>query len=253
MRGVLVILAVIIGFVFILVQGYDLSNQSGDPSTSKYTSDFTAIVPSDQQALSLGYFGFRAAPKPSCRPQGKTAWDLVLDTSGSMKDPKIGRLKEAVINFSKNLSGDDPFGAQEFNSIVTEITPIDEFSKARDFENKINKLSVGGDTWMNDALEDANSRITAAISRWPNRQWNLVFFSDGAPNPDVQDPSSLASQIKASGKYTLITIALNAGVNGTKILQNMASSDSDYYQATSENDLNQIYQKIFHDQSCQTN
>jgi hypothetical protein len=166
-----------------------------------------------------------------------------------------------------------------------ELVPIDLFKNVKsNFVSAVSSMRPAGATYSKDAMTFAKQKLDAARARFPDYQFNLVFISDGIPeteateaalcpggipnsdlcsvstNPltgqadcrcfaQVQDPTSVASQIKNSG-VRIFTIsyldALDEKFNDRlqDLMKGVASSISDYYQAPVENQITTILSQI---------
>ena len=113
---------------------------------------------------------------------------LVLDTSGSMKDPgtngktRMENLKEAATNlvnrvFSTNT--DSTITAITYDTDVNWGTRTYSFSGKQQLLNKIKGLSANGGTNIYKALEETNNVIDDMSGT--NRTRVVVFLTDGAP------------------------------------------------------------------------
>ncbi len=169
-----------------------------------------------------------------------------------------------------------------------ELVPIDLYKNVKsNFVAAVASMSPRGATYSKDAMSFAKQKLEAARAKFPGYKFNLVFISDGIPEteateaalcpngvpnsdlcsvsisplgqPDcrcfaqVQDPTSVANQIKNSG-VRIFTISY-VDVQDSKfndrlqtLMKGVASSIDDYYQAPVESQitliLSQISQKL---------
>lgn len=152
----------------------------------------------------------------------------------------------------------------------------------------INTMRPQGATHSKDAMAFAKTKIDQARSKYPNRKFNLIFISDGIPETEAtknrlcpiggipdpnlcsrgfdpngrsicrcfaeeQNPTSIAQQIKNSGvRIFTIYYVDQADAKFTdmlkKLMEDVASSPSDSFQAPAEaqliNILGQIVEKL---------
>lgn len=232
--------------------------QSSPTNTFRVSEEATN---SAEHTLQLRTIQF-PSPSPSCNPGKKVALDLLLDTSGSMGAPisKLNGLKDAVNNFAINLQPNDVIGVQEFSSpgrlsgcsgAVCTVIAIDTYGNNKaNFEVALNGLVPHYQTYMRDALTFARERIAEAKVSFPDREWVLIFFSDGLPVPrDEQDPIQVASEIKSVNNIRIITVGLQLDAEGQQVLTEVASP-SDFHFTNSPEELNLIYASLSQSIRC---
>src|SRR5262249_32891634 len=105
---------------------------------------------------------------------------LVLDTSGSMRGPKMEQARKALKMCLDGLGKSDRFGLVGFATTVnrykdglTEATP-DQLGRAKTW---VAELEATGGTAIYDALESALELTT----KDEGRTFTIVFFTDGQP------------------------------------------------------------------------
>jgi hypothetical protein len=146
--------------------------------------------------------------------------DLLLDVSGSMDFPtetnvsKISRLKEAVSNLTNKMGDSSIIGIQTFRGIgeidlqasLTDLVPISYYSDVKNtLLSKINSIFANGSTPTHDALAFSFDKLEEAQSKFPDRKFNFILISDGAPCPGVgcpDHPASLAGNNQDPREFT---------------------------------------------------
>jgi hypothetical protein len=216
-------------------------------------------------------------PSPSapltCSNGKKVAVNLLLDTSGSMASGnKIGKMKDAVIQFGDQFSENDVLGVQQFNSGASDVVPLNLYKNNRSqYKTAIANLRPTGYTHMKEGFTLAQQKVNAARPNYPDHIWVFIFLSDGVPRDqqqsiqdslsepgyirphESQNPTQIATAIKNSG-IRLISIGLdldnpnNGGPHnaqyGKQLMRSLASSPSDYYESATGDDLARIYSEI---------
>lgn len=160
-----------------------------------------------------------------------------------------------------------------------ELIPISEYRNVKSqYVSLINTMRPAGATHSKDAMSFAKQKLTEAKTQYPDKKLNLVFISDGipetesetralcpggTPDPNLcsgsgtscrcfarsQDPTSVAAEIKNSG-VRIFTISYvdpadsKFNNNLQTLMQNVASSPSDYFQAPVESQVTNILKQI---------
>lgn len=188
--------------------------------------------------------------------------DLLLDVSGSM-EPNMDALKTSVKNFAHKLEDSTIVGVQDFSGggprgAARETIPIGQYGVSKAvFDGKIDGLSEDQDgyTYMKDGFDFAKQKIDASPQGIDYNKWTLIFLSDGTPEtkgvrPDPsQNPTNIANEMKSKGAK-IVTIALGNKAD-KNLMQSLATSTSDFFDASSASDLDAIYQRIAGIVSCQ--
>ncbi len=126
---------------------------------------------------------------------------ILLDTSGSMEQ-RVSLARSAAINFLDGLRADDVTAIYNFDS---KVAPVQDFSNARDINEKIFDLKANGMTVLNDAIYKA----TQELAKRPEKRKAIVVLSDGA---DTQSRISADKVLKAAlrANVTIYTIDMSA-------------------------------------------
>ncbi len=270
----LAFLGVVIGGAFFLTGGNPFpKEQLSTPENPE------AVYEIDEESLreldnTRGNLQLKTIRFKECKGQASAA--LLVDRSGSMEfGNKLPNLKQALNRFLDQMGDSSVTGLISYSQNVTENVPIDLFSNnSTQMRSAITSLHASGATQTRSAFNLAIQRLITAQQRFPDKQHNLVFLSDGIPesifrtctapacSPDrnrcfetTQDPTNtsisggdLAQQIKNSG-IRIFAIALfdsrdTCFQNDLKdMMQRIASEDS-YYETPNPENLDQIYNEI---------
>jgi Ca-activated chloride channel family protein len=171
-----------------------------------------------------GYFLLLAAPDASVKGKKSVPKDVcfVLDTSGSMAGGKLEQAKKALAFCVENLNDNDRFEVLRFS---TEVEPVFEKlveadgpsrKRALDF---IKELKPLGST----AIDDALRRALASRPEKSERQYVVVFLTDGKPTIGVTDENGILRNVRDrnSGLTRIFNFGIGTDVN-THLLDKIA-------------------------------
>src|SRR5262249_51205945 len=105
---------------------------------------------------------------------------LVLDTSGSMRGPKMEQARKALKYCLENLTAKDRFGLINFATTVNRYkekltdSTQEQLNQAKKW---VDELEATGGTAINDAMQTALEMRTND----EGRTFTIVFFTDGQP------------------------------------------------------------------------
>ncbi|ETA82089.1 hypothetical protein T472_0202975 [Youngiibacter fragilis 232.1] len=117
----------------------------------------------------------------------KLAVSFVIDTSGSMASTDPARLRETAANiFIDLLSPDDNLGVITFNTVTSEVIPMQPVGNAAN-KGAIKgslapRLDADGDTNYQAALQAASAQLSSFTA--PDVRKVIIFLTDGVPDPD---------------------------------------------------------------------
>lgn len=247
----------------------------GDADQQQIILPSEVLQPDGKKSLQLQTFQVKSCAQT-------TVVDLLVDTSGSMKDAgKLGKLKDALTQATKRMSRSSVVGMQTFSAVVKERVPLDYYrnNKAA-LQANINGLSADGWTRTRDGMNAARTAIVDAKSKnkFPGYKYTLVLLTDGvpelateprtciatAPDPDVgtrcfakeQDPrvpSNIAAELKQSG-VEIYTIGIYSPQYASdkalmpylqQLLKELASGPDHYFDSVNATDLKSVLDKIF--------
>lgn len=171
-----------------------------------------------------GYFLLLASPDAAVKGKKSVPKDVcfVLDTSGSMAGGKLEQAKKAVAFCVENLNDNDRFEVLRFS---TEVEPVFERLVAADGANRkraldfIKELKPLGSTAIDDALRKA---LTARPEK-SERQYVVIFLTDGRPTIGVTDENSILRNVRDrnSGLTRIFNFGIGTDVN-THLLDKIA-------------------------------
>jgi Ca-activated chloride channel homolog len=176
---------------------------------------------------------------------------LVLDTSGSMRGPKMDQARRALKYCLDNLDGRDRFGLLNFATTVNKYRDgLVEVNKEQIDQSKkwVDTLEATGGTAINDALAAA----LAMRSGDPGRTFTIVFFTDGQPTVGETNIEKITKNVlaKNSANTRIFTFGVGDDVNAT-FLDNLAEQTravSTYVRPAEdiEAKVSSLYSKISH-------
>ena len=200
-----------------------------------------------------GYFLMLISPRVGLPQEKVLPRDvvLVLDTSGSMRGPKMDQARRALKFCLSNLNSQDRFAVVSFATTVnhyrtalTEAGP-EQIEAAKRW---VDRLEATGGTAINEAM-------TAALdlrSADETRTFTVVFFTDGMPTVGETNPDKVLKNVlaKNSANTRIFTFGVGDDVNAT-MLDQMAEQSravSTYVRPAEdiEAKVTSLYSKISH-------
>lgn len=274
------LLVIVLVGAFYMVGGFFPSNFLDQTQTPFDGVHDNVATGSAEESLQLGTIPFKKCSEI-------VTMDLLLDLSDSMNSrtssgaTKLTKLKEAVLTLTNKLSDESIIGIQTFRSagtsgnltsVLNNPVPISYYKDVREnLARTVTGLSADGATPTYAALSYSLEQLKEGQAKYPDREFNFILISDGAPCPGFgcqslgqnQDPRvyspNPADEIKALGVnvYTVGIYAGNPfGLGGgeetdselRELLVDIASSPENYYESKSGDDvaslLSQISNKI---------
>ena len=189
---------------------FDLFYSYGDDEAMHLLTYRDRTDPADPD----GFFLLLAAPKPGAELE-QTAKDilLVIDRSGSMEGEKIRQAKSAARYVLSHLSPDDRFHITTFSSGVDEYSgSLSPASAAEDAMQWVDRISAGGSTDINRALQSA---VSAAQKDRPSY---LLFLTDGLPTVGVRDSSRILAGFSESAGSNIRMFPFGVGFDVDTLL-----------------------------------
>ncbi len=169
---------------------------------------------------SNGYFSLLISPRVEIPKEYQVPRDLVLvlDTSGSMRGPKMEQARKALKFVLDNLNPKDRFGLLNFATVVNryEDKLLDASSEQVTRAKKwVDDLEATGGTAINDALASALELRT----RDEGRTFTVVFFTDGQPTIGETDPEKILKTVAAknTADTRIFTFGVGDDVNATML------------------------------------
>ncbi len=165
-----------------------------------------------------GYFSLLISPKFSIAKEYQVPRDmvLVLDTSGSMRGPKMDQARNALKYCLKNLGARDRFALINFATTVNKYRDKlqDVSDETLEHAKKwVEGLEATGGTAINDALSSALEYRTSD----EGRSFNVVFFTDGQPTIGETNVDKIMKNTMAKNTTNtrIFTFGVGDDVNAT--------------------------------------
>ena len=176
----------------------------------------------------------------ACRVTRKNAdVVLVIDHSGSMQGQKLTDAKAAAKTFVDRVDlTKDQVGVASFGDGAELDHQLSR--TAGTVRTVIDALTASGGTNMSAGINTASQELLS-VHRDPNNTPVLILLSDGLP--DSRSAASDAARTAKQAGIRIFTIGLGADVDPA-LMQDIASSPSDYYAAPQSSDLAAIYGQI---------
>lgn len=249
---------IIIGGGLLLTGGFDPlpKNQLSEPPEGVYEIDEDTLKDLDEKRgnLQLRTIGFKECA-------GVTAVTMMLDVTGSMDMPstKINNLKTAVLAFTGAMSDESVIGIESFSSYIgtRTLVPVSFYKDVKDIiPPSINGIIPNGGTNTIEGLQRARDTLIQAKAVFPDRQFFLIFVSDGLPNipgnidlgpladPRLQNPNPI-DEIKNLG-VTIYSIGIFGfgETRGLTLMRDIASSPDTFFNAPDGSQLENVYKSI---------
>ncbi|HLW65501.1 MAG TPA: VIT domain-containing protein [Gemmataceae bacterium] len=200
-----------------------------------------------------GYFLMLISPQIELSKSNEIPRDvvLVLDTSGSMSGVKMDQARKALKYCLQNLNPQDRFGLMNFSTTVTRYRDnlVDANSEQIDHAKQwVDKLQARGGTAIQDALNAAIDMRT----KDENRNFTIVFFTDGEPTIGETNPDKIVKEVSArnSANTRIFTFGVGDDVNATFLdqLADQTRAVSTYVRPAEdiEAKVSSLYSKISH-------
>jgi len=264
----LLILVIVIIASFLLTGGFTVYQNSTAPQNS--TNQTVELVQgSPQPANQTLQFKTLEFSTKLC---SNMAVDFLVDNSGSMDSGnKLTQLKEGLLQFTSGFPDASVVALQKFAVTPSEVIPFSYYKDVKNqFSQYVNSMTANNATYTKDAFGLAKLSLDAAILKYPNYKFTLIFISDGVPEttqsdltciPNYcrtntcqcfapeQDPTDIANEIKQEG-IRIITISYvdksDAKIESIleNLMTNVASSPNDYYKAPDSNQISSILSQI---------
>jgi Ca-activated chloride channel family protein len=198
-----------------------------------------------------GYFTLLIAPRLDTAKRYQVPRDLVLvlDTSGSMRGPKMEQARHALKYCLDNLGTHDRFGLVNFATTVNRYEDklvsanVEQVAKAKKW---VEELEATGGTAINDALASA----LGLRSNEEGRSFTVVFFTDGRPTIGEIDVNKILKNTlaKNTANTRIFTFGVGDDVNAVLLdqLADKTRAVSTYVRPAEdiENKVSGLYSKI---------
>lgn len=249
---------IIVGGGLLLTGGFDPfpKNQLTQPPEGVYEIDEDSLKELDEKR---GNLQLRTIRFKECA--GVTAVTMMLDVTGSMNMPssKINNLKTAVLSFTNSMSDESVIGIEAFSSYIgtRTLVPVSLYKDVKGIiPPNINGIVPAGGTNTIEGLQRARDTLIQAKAAFPDRQFFLIFVSDGLPNipgngdlnpeadPRLQNPNPI-DEIKNLG-VTIYSIGIFGfgDTQGLTLMRDIASAPDTFFNAPDGSQLENIYKSI---------
>jgi Ca-activated chloride channel family protein len=200
-----------------------------------------------------GFFMFLISPRMELSKDQFIPRDmvLVLDTSGSMRGPKMDQAKRALKYCLSNLDPRDRFGLMNFATTVNRyrdgLTGADK-EQVEQARKWVDNLEATGGTAINDALAAALEMRSNDASR----TFTIVFFTDGQPTVGETNIERITKNVMAKNTATtrIFTFGVGDDVNASFLddLAEQTRAVSTYVRPAEdiEAKVSSLYSKISH-------
>jgi Ca-activated chloride channel family protein len=201
-----------------------------------------------------GYFMLLMTPRVELSKEYQVPRDmvLVLDTSGSMRGPKMDQARRALKYCLSNLSSKDRFAVVSFATTVSKYRDglVDANSDQLDQAKKwVDNLEATGGTAINDAMAAALDLRTRSDD---GRTFTIVFFTDGQPTIGETNPDKIQKNVltRNTGNTRIFTFGVGHDVNANMLdqLAEQTRALSTYVRPEEdiEHKVSGLYSKISH-------
>ncbi|HEV3084389.1 MAG TPA: VIT domain-containing protein [Gemmataceae bacterium] len=176
---------------------------------------------------------------------------MVLDTSGSMRGPKMDQARRALKYCLSNLNPGDRFGVMNFATTVNRYRDslVDSSSEQVEQAKKwVDALEATGGTAINDALAAALEMRGSDSSR----TLTIVFFTDGMPTVGETNVDRIMKNVmtRNTANTRIFTFGVGDDVNATFLdqLAEQTRAVSTYVRPAEdiEAKVSSLYTKISH-------
>ena len=167
-----------------------------------------------------GYFSLMINPSMKGNKAKPMPRDFVfvMDTSGSMRGPKMEQAKKALKYCINSLGENDRFSMLNFATSISLFR--DEFVPANEeFKNTGRKWIEGLDSTGGTAIRDALLAALEIRGNDASRPFVIVFFTDGMPTIGETNPEKITRDVLAKIKPNtrIFTFGVGDDVNATML------------------------------------
>jgi Ca-activated chloride channel family protein len=214
---------------------------------------FSGLGPVHVPGAADGHFMLLISPRAELSRTQHVARDMVfvLDTSGSMQGKRIQQARSALKFCLRNLDKNDRFGLIHFATSVTNytnhLTPATD-AQIEQATNWVDGLEAVGSTNIEEALATA----LAMRPNSGNRNFTIVFFTDGQPTIGECNPEKIVKQVAAknTADTRIFTFGVGDDVNAV-LLDQLAEQTRSVATYVRENEdieakVSGLYSKISH-------
>jgi Ca-activated chloride channel family protein len=211
------------------------------------------MLPHRPMSGEKGYFLFLLTPRVEVGQRDFIPRDmiLVLDTSGSMRGPKMDQARRALKYCLDNLDERDRFAVIHFATSVHKFRDYVVESKRDNIDEAkrwVDGMEANGGTAIDDALSAALDMRASETGRTAT----IVFFTDGEPTVGVTNVEQILRNVSArnSASTRIFTFGVGDDVNATFLdrLADQTRAVSTYVRPAEdiEAKVSGLYSKISH-------
>jgi predicted ribosomally synthesized peptide with SipW-like signal peptide len=178
-----------------------------------------------------------------CRAVGGVDTALTLDRSGSMYGEPLSAAKNSSKDLVDTVNESDQIAVVSFESDATldqELTTDKE-----EVKNAIDLLNASGGTDIAAGVDIAHEELVNGDNARENASKVMVVLSDGVSSTDPVPAAEAAKE----DDIRIITIGLSEFADN-ETLQEMASSEDDFYQTTNVSELSGVFENVSRDVVC---
>jgi Ca-activated chloride channel family protein len=180
---------------------------------------------------------------------------IVVDTSGSMRGPKIKAAREGILSFLNILQSDDQVSIYDFDSSVKPLVLNSRIGEVREsLGDAIQRLDSAGDTALYDAVcqvvTDANKTQAEDETAGKKRLYGIVLLSDGLDTASNLTQAELFDCLpsgETAEGVKIFTIAYGGNADSDLLERVAVQTNGRFYTGDPEN-LNEIYLGISFEQ-----
>ncbi|MCG7630901.1 VWA domain-containing protein [Gordonia McavH-238-E] len=151
------------------------------------------------------------APAGPLTNRTPTAFQVVLDRSGSMSGAPLDGARKALTGVVAQLDPADVFGVVTFDDAADVVVPAARLSNKQRATDAIAGISSGGSTDLSSGYLRALQEVRRGIGAASIRGGTVLIISDGHVNRGIQDVDDLASVTAKAAADGIVTSTLGYG------------------------------------------
>ena len=136
---------------------------------------------------------------------------LVLDRSGSMGGEKLEYAKQAAIFAVENLLPQDRAALVIYDDTIEVLAPSAPVENRQALIERIRRVGAGGSTALHGGWLEGATQVAAHLDK--ARLNRVILLTDGLANVGVQDPKTIAAQVRGLAERGVSTTTLGVGLD----------------------------------------
>lgn len=166
----------------IKILGHGISTPAPTPGYSQGTYTPGYSQGTYAPIYTQGAYTPASTPPPALCEGKKVAFNLLIDTSGSLST-HVAQLRDSLASMANHMGSDTVVGAQQFNIAPGTLVTMGRFNKSS-FVSTVRSIQISGrdETYMYKGFEYSQNILNQARSQYPGYRWKFIFISDGIPN-----------------------------------------------------------------------